>query len=411
MDPVIRPANSAILFKLQSAEGTAATPSATADAVPFDIDSLSYTGPFRSEDSNEASGSLVGAAPLVIGQPATIRFRSRVKGAGAGVAYSASVKPPLHQAMAACGWRGVFTATVASAALAAGTTTTATLGTGFAATAQQYRGMPLIMTGGVGANAIPLISDYTAGKVATLTDLFGSALSTATSAAIPDNWTYAGTSPVDGTARATDHPAGTLYLYEDGVLHQFVDCRGVMSLDGQTARPGYAAFEFTGTYVGSGTDAAVPTTLVLANHSAPLLVQGSGVPAAFLVNRKGLPISQWALGNTGTLESPEDPNTTYGFGAGQIGPRAPMFTCDPLATLRATRNTLSEIGSFSTYTAVLRYLGAAGNRWALTLPLVQPVQSEPGQRGSMRSDNLSIRALPVGRDPSSRDNEAVLSFF
>ena len=411
MDPVIRPANSAILLKLQTADDVPATPSPSADAVPFEIDSMSYTGPFRNEASNEASGSLVGAAPLVVGQPATVRFRGRIKGAGAGATYSASVKPPYHQAMAACGWRGLFTAAVSAAALAAGTTTTATLGTGFAATAQVYRGMPVIMTGGVGAGAIPLIADYTASKVAMLTDVFGSALSATTSAAIPDNWTYAGTSPRDGTARATDHPSATIYLYEDGTLHQFINCRGVMTLDGQVSRPGYASFEFTGTYVGTGSDAAVPTSLVIANHSAPILVQGSGVSAAFLVNRKGLPISQWALAETGTLESPEDPNTTYGFGAGQIGQRAPMFTCDPLATLIATRNTLSEIGNFAVQTAALRYLGAVGNRWSMMIAQAQPVGQEPGSRGTLRSHNLSYRALPVGRDPSDRDNEIVLSFF
>ena len=44
---------------------------------------------------------------------------------------------------------------------------------------------------------MPLITDYTAGRVATLSDQFGTPLSSSNSAAIPANWTYAGTTPAD----------------------------------------------------------------------------------------------------------------------------------------------------------------------------------------------------------------------
>lgn len=101
MDQTIRPANVAVLFKLEGVEAVDANPDATADALPVEADSVTYGTPWTMEDANEATGSLVAGAPLIIGQVTPISFKSRIKGAGAGVVYSATVKPPLHQAMQA----------------------------------------------------------------------------------------------------------------------------------------------------------------------------------------------------------------------------------------------------------------------------------------------------------------------
>jgi hypothetical protein len=405
---VLRPQNSVLLIKTQTAEGTPATPSAAVDAIPFESDSIGFSNPYSSESSNEVTGSLVSGSPLVVGQPATIRFRSRVKGANA--TYTASVKPPLHQALAICGVQGFFQAAITAALLTAGTATTGTLGTGFSASAQAYLGMPLIIGAGVGNGHTPLVTDYTAGKVATLSDSFSPALDTTTSVSIPANWTYAGTSPRDATDAASDHPAGTIYWYEDGVLHQFVDCRGKVDFSGDTAKPGFAEFEINGIYV-SSTDVSVPTGAVIANWSAPLLVKGSGTPPAALVNRKQLPISKWSSMTGGSVESPADPNTTLGFGAGQIGPREPTFGCDPLAALMATRNTLAEIAAFTQYPIALRFGSAAGNRWSLLHPLAQPVSQDLGTRGAFRSHDQQYRVLTSGRDAQDRDADRILCFY
>jgi hypothetical protein len=408
MDPIIRPANAALLIKVQTAEGTAAVPSPSVDAIPYEEDSITPGNPFRSEDSSEANGSLDAAAPLVVGQPYTFTFRFRVKGANAG--YTSSVKPPHHQLYSAAGARGFFTSAVSAAALTAGSATTATLGTGYTGTAQLYKGMPLILSGGAGAGHMPLITDYTAGKVATLSDNFSPVLDVTTLAAIPANWTYAWTSPADGAARATDHPCVTLYYYEDGTLYQMMDGRVKIDLDGDTAKPGFAQATVTGVFVGK-TDASVPSGLVVANHSAPTLVQGANTPPAIQVNRKGLPISKWSLADGGNITSPEDPNTNYGFGAGQLGGRKVIFGCDPLATLVATRNTLSEIATFANYPIALRFGYTANNRWSLLLPVAQPVDEGVGKRGEFRSNDLSFQAIPNGKDAQNRDCARILCFY
>lgn len=408
-DPVIRPGNGLLLIALQSAEGTIATTSAATDVVPCETDSVDYNNPYKTEAANEANGSFVASSPLVLGQPATFTFRSRIKGAGPAITYTASVKPPLHAPLSACGWLGQFQAAVAAAALAAGTASSATLGAGGAATAQIYRGMPLLLTGAPAAGRMPLISDYTAAKVATLTDLYGSALSASNTGAIPANWTYAGTSPQDAASRTSMHPCATISWYEDGTLIQLMDCRGTADLDGDSARPGFATFSFTGIWMGR-TDAAMPANPVYPSQSAPLLVQGTGTGPIMQVNRRGMPISKWSLKNGSTLEMPDDPNTTIGFGAGQITDRVPIFEIDPLMSFVATRNALADIAAFSQYTGALQFGAVAGNRWSLTLPLIQPTNSAPGKRGNLRSETIQYQALTPGKDAASRDGDAIICF-
>jgi hypothetical protein len=409
IDPVMRPGNGLLLIALQSAEDTIASPSAATDIIPCENDSISFNMPYKYETADEVSGSFASGAPLVVGQAATFSFKSRIKGAGPGATYTSSVKPPLHAALSACGWLGVFTAAVSAAALAAGTTNSATLGTGFAATAQIYRGMPLLLTGAPAAGRFPLITDYTSGKVATLADAYGSALTTANTAAIPANWTYAPTSPYDASSRAAMHPAATINYYEDGRLYQFMNCRGTVDMDGDTAKPGFATFNMTGIFVGVF-DVAVPSNTAYPSQSAPTLVQGSGVAPAFQVNRRGLAISKWSLKNGGQIDSPEDPNSNIGFGAGQISDRTYMMEIDPLMTFVANRNSLADIAAFSQFPAAIQLGSVAGNRASIMLPLVQPVESDPGTRGKLRSETLRFQAVSPGRDNSGRDGDISLCF-
>lgn len=409
IDPVMRPGNGLLLIALQSADGTIATPSATTDVVPCENDSIDFNMPYKYETADEVIGSFASGPPLVIGQAATFSFRSRIKGAGAALTYSASIKPPLHSSLSACGWLGAFTAAVASTALASGTTTSGTLATPFAATAQLYRGMPLVMSTAPAVGRFPLIADYTAARVATLTDLYGSALSSSNSAALPANWLYAPTSPFDASSRTSMHPSATINYYEDGRLYQFMDCRGTVDLEGESSKPGFAMFNFTGIFVGT-TDAAVPTNAVYPGQSAPTLVQGSGTAPAFQVNRRGLAISKWSLKNGGQVESPEDPNSAIGFGAGQISDRTYVMEIDPLMTFVATRNALADIAAFSQYTAAIQLGSVAGNRASIMLPLVQPVETTPGKRGNNRSETLRYQAMTPVKDSANRDGDVSICF-
>ena len=406
----IRPRNVVILVKEESTPGVDAGPDAS-DAIPFEANGYSYNGPYTSEESGEVNGSLVAAAPLIVGQPADITIPTRVKGAGAGVTYSASVKPPHHTLLEACGKRGLFTDAIAAAAITAGDVSEATLDTGFPATAQALRGLPLQLAAGNSGGRLVHISDYTAGKVATLADLFASALNTSVTAAMLANWSYAGTTPKNASARATDHPTVTVYIYEDGTLHKFVGCRASMAnFGGQSARPGFITYNLMGIYLG-WEDATLPTVSI-PGHSAPVLSMGAGgVNPSLVINRKELKVATWSLNDAQAKETTQDPNTPFGFGSPELGGRAPTLNIDPLSTFKANRDTIAEIEANAEYPGVLRFGNVPGNRWSLVHPKLLPTAKTPATRGIHRSENLQLRALNPGLDDAGRDNETVICFY
>lgn len=408
-DPVIRLRNVLAMAKLETTEGVDANPAAATDAFPFEIDSLSIGSPFTTEQSGEATGNMIAGAPLIIGQSVPVSLRFRLKGAGVGVTYSASIKPPSHALLSCCGLRGVFTDAVAATALASGTGTSGTLANPFAATAELYRGQRLILTGAA-AGAHPLIAAYSVGRVATLSDNFSPALANTSSGAIIPNWTYAKTSPASAAERLADEPSATLYVNEDGINYELYGLRASGRITANTARPGF--FEMTGTAIWGGqADVDMPTDAVVAKHAAPVLAMQSGISPAFSVDRKLLPISTFTFDWANQIDSYEDPNTPNGFGAGILGGREPALTCDPLKTRLSVRNHLAALE-----TGAGPYIGAqragqqSGNRWSLLQPMLLPAQVEMATRGNARSENLTYRAVSPGRDAAGRDGDAILCF-
>ena len=141
------------------------------------------------------------------------------------------------------------------------------------------------------------------------------------------------------------------------------------------------------------------------------MVQGTALSEAFLVNRKPLAIGSFKLAASAALDAAEDPNTANGYAGGVIGGREPMLTIDPLATLIANRDTLTEIGAFTQYTAVMRAGYTSGNRVAMTFPLVQPVQTGDGNRSNLMSENLQLRVLnTAAQDAALRDGDVIMCF-
>lgn len=409
-DPTIRVVNSLMMLKLQSSEGVPVACNPAQDAFPFEIDSVEFSYPFAAEDTNEVTGSFVKAAPTIIGQPFTAKFKARMKGIGAGLTYSATVKPPHHALLQACGMRGNFQAAIPAIACTAGSSTSATLGNSFAATLQALRYQRLILSGGVGAGAHPVVIDYTAGRVATLSDSFTTPLDTTTQASVNANWTYVCTSPVDLAARLTDQPPASWEYYEDGIKYSGYDMRGSVAMDGSNAKAGFFTFTMKGIW-GGQVDAALPTGAVYPQHGAPVLTQGTGVSGGFIVNRKPLPISTWAIGGVPEVETLDDPNSPYGFTGGIIsGIRGPELTFDPLKTQLATRNHLAEFVGGGEQSAVIRCGTVSGNRWAISGAAGVPSKLDPGKRGNNRSENFALQFLNKSRDNLGRDGDWGLCF-
>lgn len=414
-DPIVRLKNIVALCKAEPVEGVDAVPVANVDAFPFEIESLTVGDPYTMNPSNESTGTEIQGIPEILAQLAPVTIKMRLKGAGAGVTYSASVKPPMHALLQSTGLRGLFQAAITGVTSSAGTAISSTLGATFVATAQAYRGMRLVLTGaGTGTGAHPLISDYSAGKVATLTDTFTPALDATTVANLIANWTYAATSPAMAAERTADQPSSTLYLHGDGILTKLFGFRGSPKIMVDTAKPGY--FEISGSAIWGGqTNVAQPTNAVIPLHAAPTFQQGSAISAAFLVNRKKLPISNFSFDWARQVNTYEDPNTGIGFGAAQIEERAAMLECDPYTNQDLTvRHAIAEleatIGGAANFTAGARAGAVSGNRWALCVPNMQMVKAGRITRNGARADALGFRAFSSGRDAVGRDGDAIIVF-
>ena len=408
-DVTQRSAFIAVGIRLMADENDTALPDPSTDFIGIELDGITRGSPFTQEQSNEATGSMVSGAAQVIGQAATFGFRSKIRGAGAGVTYSSTVKPPLHAALSACGKRAQFQAAVAAAAITAGSATSATLASSFPATAGALVGMPLVLTSGANSGRVPLITGYTSGRVASLSESFDTALTTE-QATIPANWTYSGTSPADATAKATDQPMAVIAFYRDGVLFKYTHCRGIVNLDGRAARAGFAAFNFTGIFAGK-TDASMPSLAALKQHPAPNLAKGTDASSVAIMNRKPLSLSTWSFNDGGNVTSSEDPNTAIGFGPGEIGLRTPVLTVDPLATLVANRDVLAQIATGAVVPASFRYGTQAGNRWALTIPAAQITGESDTQRDNLVGEQITAQAISLGKDAYLRDTDSVLCFY
>ncbi|GAA0745177.1 hypothetical protein CA233_19180 [Sphingomonas sp. ABOLD] len=410
-DPTQRSAFIAVGIRLMADDNDTALPDPATDFIGIELDGITRGSPFTTEQSNEATGSLVSGAAQVIGQAASFAFTSRIRGAGPGVVYTSTVKPPLHAALSACGKRAQFQAAVAAAALTAGSATSATLANGAPATAGALVGMPLILSGGTANNGrLPMVTGYSAGRVATLSETFDTPLTTGESAAIPANWTYSGTTPADATAKATDQPLAVIAFYRDGVLFKYTHCRGVVNLNGRSARPGFAAFSFAGIFAGK-TDAAVPSLAALKQHAPPNLARGTDASNVAIFNRKPVSISTWSFNDGANVTSSEDPNTNIGFGAGEIGQRTPVLTIDPLATLVANRDVLAQISTGALVPASFRYGTQAGNRWALTIPVAQVTGESDTQRDNLVGEQITAQAISQGKDAYLRDTDSILCFY
>ena len=110
----------------------------------------------------ELTGSLDKASSVVGGLKPRLRLRMPLRGSG-----TAGTAPDFGKLMRCSTFAELVTAAAIGAptAATAGTTTTVTAATPFGTTAQQYRGMPLIVTG-IAAGTTGIV-DYTAARVIT----------------------------------------------------------------------------------------------------------------------------------------------------------------------------------------------------------------------------------------------------
>ncbi len=137
----------------------------------------------------ELTGSLDKATSVVGGLKPRLRLRMPLRGSG-----TAGTAPDFGKLMRCSTFAELVTAAAIGAptAATAGTTTTVTAAAPFGTTAQQDRGMPLIVTG-IAAGTTGIV-DYTAARVITTGDTASTAYTTGSLLQIPVNVLYSPTS-------------------------------------------------------------------------------------------------------------------------------------------------------------------------------------------------------------------------
>lgn len=374
---LIRLRNAAVAVKVETTVGTDAIAGTPAAGDWIAADGEISLNPVVTPDPS-FTGSLDVAPDQVGGFRPTITLRTMFRGSG-----TAGVEPKLGALLKAC------TMIVSNTAAAIGTPTAATAGTTttitgqspFGTTADQYVGMPLIISGD--QSFTTGIVDYTTGRVATIGETRTAALTTSSLMQIPINDRYYPSS--DETA----FKSVTIYCFYDGIRYKFTGCQGTWSLEMTAGGHGIFSFQMQGKLDADPDATALPSgaaTALAALLSPPRWVNGRSQLNKTLARIRTLRID---MGVTQVL--PDNPEKEFGFDDAVPISRRISGAMDPLqdtATYVAIHNAL-EAGTDYNLMALLG--STAGNRMLVTLPTVRLLDRGMGNRDGLGADALSFQ--------------------
>lgn len=359
--------------KLEATPGTdviAGTP-ANGDFVGGTID-VTYNPQII--QNGELTGSLDSAPAIVGGLQPTITIRCPLRGSGA-----AGTAPDWGKLLQACTY--ALTATAAAVgvptAATAGTVSTITLAAPFVATAQAYRGMPLLLTGDQTTHTG--ITDYTVGRVATLADTV-TAPTVSTLAQIPINNLYGPTS--DESVFKTV----TVYAYKDGMQWKFTGCQGTWSIELSTGGLGFLTFTLRGQVTSFATAAIVAWTRSATLPTQPRWVAGKCRLGGALAQPRRL---MFDAGVQTVL--PDNPEATEGYDPAVPINRDSQGSIDPLMNTASVVALYNAFKAGTAMTLMAQIGSAAGNRFMLIAPQAKFTGFNPGARDGLATHDISFQ--------------------
>lgn len=323
------------------------------------------------------NGGYDDAAPIPGGMRAEITLTVPLAGSGA-----AGTAPEWGKLLLACRMEQVITATAVGAptAATAGAANTVTAATPFAATAQLYRGMPLLITGNPAAGAQDIVLDYTAGRVISLGRSYSPVLSTSSLLLVPVNVLYRPTS--DDTIGA----GLTAYCYRDGLRHRVLGCRGSWAIGLSAGKPASLVVRLTGIVAAYNEASATPSGFVPVTRQAP---RWAGGVAQLNRSQIACESMSWDMGVRTYF--PENPEATEGFDVPIITGAGPRIVTNPFSH---TTNTPTRAGAFRSGlpVPVATMLGTvAGNRFAISSPSAQIIDLQDAERAELGVDAIAMQ--------------------
>ena len=327
-------------------------------------------------ENSELTGTLDRAPAIVGGLRPRIRLRVPLRGSG-----SVATAPEWGRLMRCCTFAESTNTAIAATALPATghTTTSVTLPTTpFAATAQLYRGQPLVLTGAMADTTA--ITDYTAARVATIGSTLSAVPAATTSAAIPAHILY---SPSSDEAV---YRTATIYFLADGMRWRFTGASGTWSLELSTCGIGLLVFDLRATFL-SHDATALPTGWNTSIRPTPPRFVGGRCQ----LNLSKAQVRRLALDAGVSVVLPDDPEAAEGYGPALPIERDSRGSIDPLM------NTTTSVALFNAFRAgtampIMAIIGStAGNRFLVTCPAAKATALRPGNRDGLGQTDIAFQ--------------------
>lgn len=366
----LKPRNAYLAVKIESTPGTFDAPDPASDGLL-----IRTTVPPRPQvnvvNTDEATGSLDPEAPEAGGM--TFQFNANVYLKGSGTPGTAPEFGPL---MRIAGFQESVTGTAVPAApeASAGGTDqkSLTLGTSASTTAQAYQGMPILLTGDIAKTAF--IANYTAAKLAALTEDVGAQPTVSTNYQIPINVRY--------LPASTSIPSASLKFWMDGKRWDLAGCRASWSLDLSSGGVGELNFQINGMFVAEE-DEAMPTRAVDASRP-PIWKNSVSVLDYLLVGT-----SSFGLQSGIQIVNPDNPNQLEGYDPAEITARDITATLDPLTELKATKDRMAQLRGNTEMIYHARLGSVAGNRCGIVIPRYKLTDRQVQNAQGIARDNLN----------------------
>ncbi|WP_424138664.1 hypothetical protein [Roseomonas chloroacetimidivorans] len=327
--------------------------------------------------NNEFTGSLDSAPGIVGGLRARVTLTTPLRGSGApGTA-------PDFGRLLRCGtMQETITPTAIGAPTAAtdGTEIGATLATPFAATAQLYRGMPMLLSGA--HTSVDGVVDYTAERVASFGRTFDPALGVSDSFQIPVNVLYGPTSD------EAVYKTATIYLYKDGLRWRLTGFVGTPTITLTTGGTGVVSVQGMAQLAADPDVVALPAAaLGIVRPTPPRFVNG-----LCQLNRMTAQVRTLTFNlGVGTV-LPDNPEALEGY-----DPAVPISR-DTTVTLDPYTNVTSYVPLFNAFRQgtsmpLQAIIGTVpGNRFVLTVPAARATQNNPGNRDGLATNQITADA-------------------
>jgi hypothetical protein len=366
--------NAAVAVKIETTPGSDAisgTPAA-ADWVgadfEVDFDPVVVENP-------ELTGTLDRAPSIVGGLRPILRMRVPLRGSG-----TASTAPDWGKLMRCCTYSEAVQSSAVGAptAATAGTTTTVTAQAPFGTTANQYRGMPLFVSGD--QSFTTGIIGYTTGRVISFGEARATALTTASLLQIPANVLYAPTSD------EAVFKSCTIYFYADGYNWRFGGCQGTWSLELMTGGIGYLTFEMRGQMLAM-TNSALPTGWNTTIRPTPPRFVAGRCQLNYAIAR-----SRRLVFDAGVeVIQPDNPEALEGFDPTVPIARNSRGSIDPLMDTNLA-TTLYDNFRAGTAMPLIAVAGStAGNRFLVTAPSARATGMRPGARDGLGQHEIAFQ--------------------